>query len=269
MPREKKSQSSWQTCSTVKNLLEFWKQHQNTNQNPSKLETLISPKLAISTWRTTSGQVSSDISNWIQESQFQKPDIAAQAGNRIIPKGVSTFCNFSVHTSIISINSYSSIRLEEVIMEHSQQLVSDSSSCSTTISATNNIINNNQFNNNSRIINRNQFNSNSSTKNNSSNSSSNNCDQNARQKRLSPPKLILVPKQPIGKIMEPSSSSLPSALISFLSTEQIQSIIYYVKNKLFTCMFRLSSTGNQRRLENWFSSLSNALWRNVTFCKLL
>ena len=35
----------------------FWTQHQITNQNPSELETLISPNLAISTWITTSGQV--------------------------------------------------------------------------------------------------------------------------------------------------------------------------------------------------------------------
>ena len=114
-------------------------------------------------------------------------------------------------------------------MEHIQQLVTDSSSCSTTISATNNIINNNQFHNRS-TINTNQFNSNSSTINNSSsNTSSNNCNQNARLKKLSPPKLILVPKQPIGKIMEPCISSLPSALISFLSTEENQSIIHYEK----------------------------------------
>ena len=122
-------------------------------------------------------------------------------------------------------------------MEHSQQLVTDSSSCSTTISATNNIINNNQFNNRS-TNNTNQFNSNSSTINNSSsNNNSNNCNQNARLKKLSPPKLILVPKQPIGKIMEPCSSSLPSALISFLSTEEIQSIIHYEKTNCLPACF--------------------------------
>ena len=122
-------------------------------------------------------------------------------------------------------------------MEHSQQLVTDSSSCSTTISATNNIINNNQFNNRS-TNNTNQFNSNSSTiNNNSSNNNSNNCNQNARLKKLSPPKLILVPKQPIGKIMEPCSSSLPSALISFLSTEEIQSIIHYEKTNCLPACF--------------------------------
>ena len=122
-------------------------------------------------------------------------------------------------------------------MEHSQQLVTDSSSCSTTISATNNIINNNQFNNRS-TNNTNQLNSNSSTINNSSsNNNSNNCNQNARLKKLSPPKLILVPKQPIGKIMEPCSSSLPSALISFLSTEEIQSIIHYEKTNCLPVCF--------------------------------
>ena len=122
-------------------------------------------------------------------------------------------------------------------MEHSQQLVTDSSSCSTTISATNNIINNNQFNNRS-TNNTNQFNSNSSTINNSSsNNNSNNCNQNARLKKLSPPKLILVPKQPIGKIMEPCSSSLPSALISFISTEEIQSVIHYEKTNCLPACF--------------------------------
>ena len=122
-------------------------------------------------------------------------------------------------------------------MEHSQQIVTDSISCSTTISATNNIINNNQFNNR-RTINTNQFNSNSSTINNSSsNNSSNICNQNARLKKLSPPKLILVPKQPIGKIMEPCSSSLPSALISILSTEEIQSIIHYEKTNCLPACF--------------------------------
>ena len=122
-------------------------------------------------------------------------------------------------------------------MEHSQQLVTDSSSCSTTISATNNIINNNQFNNRS-TNNTNQFNSNSSTINNSSsNNNSNNCNQNACLKKLNPPKLILVPKQPIGKIMEPCSSFLPSALISFLSTEEIQSIIHYEKTNCLPACF--------------------------------
>ena len=122
-------------------------------------------------------------------------------------------------------------------MEHNQQLVTDSSSCSTTICATNNIINSNQFNNRS-TINTNQFNSNSSTINNSSsNNSSNNCKQNARLKKLIPPKLILVPKQPIEKIMETCSSSLPSALISFLSTEEIQSIIHYEKTNCLPACF--------------------------------
>ena len=136
-------------------------------------------------------------------------------------------------------------------MEHSQQLVTDSSSCRTTISATNNIINNNQFNNRS-TNNTNQFNSNSSTINNSSsNNNSNNCKQNARLKKLSPPKLILVPKQPIGKFMEPCSSSLPSALISFLSTEEIQSIIHYEKTNCLPACFvcRLVETEEDLRTD--------------------
>ena len=142
-------------------------------------------------------------------------------------------------------------------MEHSQQLVTNSSSCSMTISASNNIINNNPFNNNnsnSSTINANHFNSNSSTINNSSinsssNNSSNNCNQNARLKELSPLKLILVPKHPFVKIMELCSSSLTSALISFLSTEENQSITLYEKTYSLPASFvsRLSETEEDLR----------------------
>ena len=45
----------------------------------------------------------SDISDYIRESQFQKPDISAQAENRIISRRVSTLSNISAHTWSIHI----------------------------------------------------------------------------------------------------------------------------------------------------------------------
>ena len=133
-------------------------------------------------------------------------------------------------------------------MDRNKQLVTDSNSRSTTISATNNIINNNQFNRNNSS-NKSSSNNSSSNNNLGSNNSSNNCNLNSRLKKLSPPKLILVPKQPIGKIMESCSPSLSSALISFISTEEIQSIIYYEKTNLLPACFvcRLVETEEELR----------------------
>ena len=42
----------------------FWKQHQITSQNPAKLETLILPNLATSTWTITSGHVLTSVTKY-------------------------------------------------------------------------------------------------------------------------------------------------------------------------------------------------------------
>ena len=139
-------------------------------------------------------------------------------------------------------------------MKHSQQLVRDSNSCLATISDANKTIKNNQFKSRSSTIN------NISSNNTSSRSNcSINCNPNSCLEKINPPELILVPKQLIGKIMETYSSSVPSALFSFLSPEEIQSVSDYKKRQQLTCRFRVSSSRNTRSLENWFCSLSIVL----------
>ena len=139
-------------------------------------------------------------------------------------------------------------------MEHSQQLVRDSNSCLATISDANKTIKNNQFKSRSSTI------KNISSNNTSSSSNcSINCHPNSCLEKINPPELKLVPKQLIGKIMEPYSSSVPSALFSFLSSEEIQSVSDYKKRQQLTCRFRVSSSRNTRSLENWFCSLSIVL----------